>query len=500
MAQNYPLNKRRGGGAWQWMLIGFVPGFLCAAVIAIVAAATGALNMFSQPQVVEVTREIQVGIVVTSTPDPLASPAVVIITTTPEPTTEPEEGEPVLPTETPMGSNGETVVQTAQPTNTAEASAAEVTEESTRATSNNGTNNVASASGFPLPAEFTSGSVTVSTLVDVTGGNFQLGTTTNEVFAAAQECVNRDGGQCDPSSGVDSTPPVPVDISDFSIEQTEVSFNQYVAFLNYLKRQGLSHTTGCFNYICIQTANERPDAAVISYDGANYFIPSRLENLGSHAAYGVTWYGAEAYCRAIGRRLPTEAEWEYAARNGGQNNPYPWGVNWANGLANVRIPAIEGSGQSTVEVISISTGRNGLGLYHMAGNVAEWVNDYYDEFYYSTLNTQAQAAEDGGVDDPQGPTGGTLRSIRGGSFDTPPFFARTFHRQAAFPAPETPTGDFPLWVGFRCAADFGAQANSSSSTLPLGQIPTGGTAENNAQPTAPTSPEESATESGAPRG
>jgi formylglycine-generating enzyme required for sulfatase activity len=491
MGQNYPLNKRRGGGAWQWMLIGFVPGFLCAATIAIVAVAGGFLGSFGEPQVIEVTSEILVVNVVTATPNPEATEAVRIITTTPEPTTEPGDGEFVYPTETPQVANTAAVVSTQDSQAVASGVGTSTVQPTT--TSETTTN----STGFTIPPEL---DAEKSQLVTVDGGNFLMGTTGIEILQAAQDCVNRDGGTCDPVFGEDSTPTVPVNLSTFSIETTEVSFDQYVNFLNYLRRQGLSHTTGCGGYICIQTANERPDAAVISYDSNNYFIPTRLENLTNHPVYGVTWYGAYAYCQALGRRLPTEAEWEYAARDEGQNIPYPWGTNWANTFANVRVPAVQESGQSTVPVDSQIEGRNSLLLYHMAGNVAEWTNDWYGETYYQTLATQAQAS--GSVENPQGPPGGTYKSVRGGSFNTLPFFARTYHRQNVIPNPEGNTGDFPLWVGFRCAAN--GEANNASATSPtsniqLSPIPLGNT-NNNAQPTAPSSSEESATESGAPRG
>ena len=137
----------------------------------------------------------------------------------------------------------------------------------------------------------------------------------------------------------------------------------------------------------------------------------------------------------------------------------------------------------------------------MAGNVAEWTNDWYDPLYYQTLSSQAQAGS-GSVLDPLGPTIGTQKSVRGGSFNTLPFFARTYHRQNVFPQPESPTGEFPLWVGFRCAADGEAGNASTSGVNPvaLNTIPAVGDTNTNAQPTAPSNPEESSTESGAPRG
>jgi formylglycine-generating enzyme required for sulfatase activity len=496
MGQNYPLNKRRGGGAWQWSIIGFLPGLLCGGVIVAGILISGVFGSFGEPQVIEVTREISVGIVVTATPDPNASPAVTIITATPEPTTEVAEGAITLPTETPFIPSTAVVLETEETSvETEETVATEAVERPTSQGSNSVQSNNSST-----PPEL---DAIKSNLVTVNGGQFQLGTTNIEILQAAQDCVSRDGGQCEASFGEDSLPAVPVEISTFSLEQTEVTFEQYVSFLNYLNSQGSRHTSGCNGFLCIQTANERPDAAVISYDGANYFIPTRLENLETHPAYGVTWYGAQAYCQALGRRLPSEAEWEFAARAGGQSIAYPWGNNWSATFANVRVPAIQTSGQSTVPVDSLVEGRNQLGLLHMAGNVAEWTADWYDTVYYSTLlseyNTTGQP-----ILDPRGPAGGTQKVLRGGSFNALPFFARTYHRQAEFPAPERADSTYPLWVGFRCAANGDATAaNAASGGSGSGGInpsdlgvPTG-EADTNAQPTAANAPESQGEEGGA---
>ena len=283
-----------------------------------------------------------------------------------------------------------------------------------------------------------------------------------------------------------------VQLDTFWIEQNEVTFDQYTAFLNYQNSLGVRHTSGCQGFICIQTQNERPTNAVIAFDGANYRIPANYETLRSHPAYGVSWYGAQSYCQALGRRLPTEAEWEYAARAGGQDIVYPWGNNWTPTNANVRQPLISDATDATVSITDFLAGTNALGLTHMAGNVAEWVQDYYSDNYYLTLSNEQQASGQP-VLNPTGPAGGTQRVLRGGSFNAFPFFARTVHRQSFFPNPETPgESDYPLWVGFRCASDTGSDTGappaqsviSPSSLLPT-NIPSSGDGNTNAQPTAP---------------
>jgi formylglycine-generating enzyme required for sulfatase activity len=485
MGQSYGrVNKRRGGAAWQWLVIGFFPGLLCGGLIVFLLLIFGVFDSFSGKQEIEVTREVRIVEVLTSTTDPNAEAIIQIVTATPEPTHEAEA----------------IVLATATPVIVIETTATPVVEETEQAQADSVQNDTAaqnSSSGFVIPTELEG---IATGMVTVNGGIFQLGTDSLEIVNAAQACVNEHAGTCDPKDGEDSTPQVAVELSTFQLEQTEINFAQYVAFLNWLNSQGSRHTSGCSGFLCIQTQNERPDAAVIAFDGANYFIPTRLENLGDHPVYGVTWYGAQAYCSALGRRLPTEAEWEYAARSGGESRVYPWGNNFSLAFANVRVPAIQEDGQTTAPVSSYPEGANSLGLLNMAGNVAEWTNDWYDPNYYQTLSNQQQASGQPIVN-PRGPAGGTQRVLRGGSFNALPFFARTVHRQAWFPVTDRPEDTYPLWAGFRCAADANGanrvQSSSSNAVDPasLGiTVPSTGDTSNNAQPTVAVPPEAQSTE------
>lgn len=280
-----------------------------------------------------------------------------------------------------------------------------------------------------------------SILMPVTGGPFQMGTTPGEVAFAVDECVVDQGGNCQLSFGEDSAPVHTVIISPFQIELTEVTYQQYVEFLNWLGEG--EHTRGCNDTVCVLTQGQNQSSNIVLENGLYGVAPILL----NYPVTGVTWNGADAYCRAIGRRLPTEAEWELAAR-GTDGRIYPWGNDWIETLAKTSIP--EGS-PGALPVGSFPAGSSAFGAVDMAGNVAEWVSDWYSPSYYSS-----PAAS--GID-PVGPTAGDQKVVRGGSWDSKPFFARSVHRQSANP------GEGGAWLGFRCAADM-------TSDVPLASTPT----------------------------
>lgn len=145
----------------------------------------------------------------------------------------------------------------------------------------------------------------------------------------------------------------------------------------------------------------------------------------------VDWNMAQTYCEWRGARLPTEAEWEIAAR-GGSNPTYPWGNDLNCNLANYGNCLDDTSG-----VIVYDLGQSRFGTYHMAGNVWEWVSDWYSETYYRSSP----------ADNPQGPETGTEKVLRGGSWNDNDFEIRSMNREA-----ERPTFSSNA-IGFRCAKD-----------------------------------------------
>jgi formylglycine-generating enzyme required for sulfatase activity len=139
----------------------------------------------------------------------------------------------------------------------------------------------------------------------------------------------------------------------------------------------------------------------------------------------VNWNEADAYCRAVGMRLPTEAEWEYAARAGAAGERYG------------EIDRIAVSGTTGTATVG-SKLPNAWGLYDMLGNVWEWTNDWYGAGYYKTLPAAT---------DPQGPGDGPYKVLRGGAWNVNPQFVRLSDRDRLEPALRD------NGIGFRCAGE-----------------------------------------------
>ncbi len=220
-------------------------------------------------------------------------------------------------------------------------------------------------------------------------------------------------------AGLDNEQPMhSVSVTSFEMTQSEITLSQYKTCV---------HDGGCLAYG--------------SVDGCNFWADSKYDN---HPVNCINWERAVAFCEWAGGRLPSESEWEYAARSGGQDITYPWG----NKEPSCDYVVMKGCSETqTVEVCSKPTGNTDQGLCDMAGNVWEWVQDRYHGSYDCDANPSAENCGGGGVapDDGSAWEGtGQTRIRRGGGWDNIDLFLRTSYRY----------GDQSYQydqVGFRCA-------------------------------------------------
>ncbi|HTN43977.1 MAG TPA: SUMF1/EgtB/PvdO family nonheme iron enzyme [Nitrospiria bacterium] len=211
-----------------------------------------------------------------------------------------------------------------------------------------------------------------------------------------------------PASGgdLDEMPQHPVYLPAFYIDQKEVTQAQFSKF-------------------SVATQYPKPVVPVFQEDLSLITKPEL-------PVVGVSWNTAQDYCQWAEKRLPTEAEWEKAA-GGDQSFRWPWGNDFVEKAANL---AGEEDGYKFLAPPGrFESGRSPYGLYDMAGNVAEWVADWYDADYYKNAPFKV----------PKGPEKGKFRVYRGGSWDDSSVNARVAKRFMAAPHQTSAV------IGFRCA-------------------------------------------------
>lgn len=244
--------------------------------------------------------------------------------------------------------------------------------------------------------------------VQVRGGMFTMGDSSGD--------ANRGDGE---------TPLHAVELKPFDIDATTVTNEDFARFVADTRYQTEAETWG-FSAV-FHLAVSAPDEDIMGpasgtpwwfgVRGADWAHPggrnSSVDDLGDHPVVHVSWNDALAYCAWAGRRLPTEAEWEYAARGGLIGAKYPWGDRevddggWRANIFQGEFPQHNTADDGWPTTAPVRTFEpNAYGLWQPVGNVWEWCADWFDPRYYATSPQQ----------DPHGPARGTARVLRGGSY------------------------------------------------------------------------------------
>jgi sulfatase modifying factor 1 len=280
-------------------------------------------------------------------------------------------------------------------------------------------------------------------MVYLDGGEFLMGTEDGEGF---------------PSDG--EGPVRKVKVNPFYIDPCTVSnedFSLFVEAAHYKTEAEKFGWSFVFHLLVSEQVRSKVTQAVqgspwwFNVEGAYWKQPegpdSSIEDRMNQPVVHISWNDAMAYCKWAGKRLPTEAEWEYAARGGLVQKRHPWGdllkpdgehrCNIWQGKFPVKNNASDGY-ISTAPVNAFAP--NGYGLYNCSGNVWEWCADWFSpDFHLKGIS-----------DNPQGPPTGTARSTRGGSYLCHKSYCNRYRVAArSSNTPDSSTGN----TGFRCAAD-----------------------------------------------
>ncbi|WP_410767732.1 formylglycine-generating enzyme family protein [Fontibacillus sp. BL9] len=282
-----------------------------------------------------------------------------------------------------------------------------------------------------------------SGMVRIQGGSFLMGTDDKEGF---------------PSDG--EGPVREVTVSPFLLDETAVTNEMFASFVedtHYVtdaERFGWSYVFHAFvseetGKKVTQVAAQTPWWWVV--EGASWRHPegpdSHVKERLDHPVVHTSWQDADSYCRWAGKRLPSEAEWEFAARGGLVQKRYPWGDELKPGgehLCNIwqgKFPDKNHASDGYAGTAPVRSYQpNGYGLYNMSGNVWEWCEDWFTPAYH--LSSESV--------NPRGPATGMAKSMRGGSYLCHKSYCNRYRVAARSKnTPDSSTGN----IGFRCAAD-----------------------------------------------
>jgi formylglycine-generating enzyme required for sulfatase activity len=281
----------------------------------------------------------------------------------------------------------------------------------------------------------------MASLVELPGGTFLMGD--DSVWAY-------EGDGEGPVHEVDVRP---VRVDAYTVSNARFAdFVSSAAYETDAERYGWSFVFGGF------LPDDFPDTRAVAaapwwrqVHGASWRHPegphSSVDDRGDHPVVHVSWNDAQAYCEWSGTRLPTEAEWEYAARGGVAGTAFPWGddlepggehrMNVFQGTFPAHDTGADGyAGTAPVDAFP----PNGFGLHNVTGNVWEWCADWYDAAYYARSPRE----------DPRGPERGDVRVMRGGSYLCHLSYCKRYRVSARSASePDSSTGN----VGFRVVAD-----------------------------------------------
>lgn len=280
-------------------------------------------------------------------------------------------------------------------------------------------------------------------MVYIPGSKFLMGTNSKEGFPADGEGPVRK-----------------VEVDSFFMDSytvTNAAFNEFIKATGYQTDAEKYGWSFVFNQFLSPSVAKQVKQVVQSapwwyvVNEACWYQPegpySNINHRMDHPVVHVSWNDAIAYCEWAGKRLPTEAEWECAARGGLEQNVYPWGNELTpNGNHYCNIWQGDFPRKNTKQDGYIGTApalsfpENGYGLYNMAGNVWEWCSDWFTRSHHNK----------GGRENPQGPPSGNVKVVRGGSYLCHKSYCNRYRVAArSSNTPDSSTGN----MGFRCVVD-----------------------------------------------